>query len=123
MKTIMLVEDDPFIQDIYGMRLKKEGYGMVVAPDCEVALEQLKSTHPDLMVLDIDFGAGKMQGWQLLEIMRDDARMKDIKVMVISNANPETYPGNFENLKIDKIFLKVETTPEDIVNSIKQVLS
>ena len=53
MKTILLVEDDPFVVDIYTTKLESAGFSVDVAEDGEEALRKLKEKKPDLMILDI----------------------------------------------------------------------
>ena len=122
MKTILLAEDDSFIIDIYALGLRKEGYRVDIAKDCEIALEKIKNSYPDLLILDIDFGSEKMDGCKLLKIIRSDPGIKSLKVIVISNLEQKDYPENIDNLGVIKFFLKVQNTPEEIVNAVKKIL-
>jgi two-component system, OmpR family, alkaline phosphatase synthesis response regulator PhoP len=53
MKSILLVEDDPFIVDIYTTKLKQAGFNVDTAQDGKTAIEKLEEKKPDLVVLDI----------------------------------------------------------------------
>ena len=46
MKTILLVEDDPFVVDIYTTKLESAGFSIDVAEDGEDALRKLKERNP-----------------------------------------------------------------------------
>ena len=120
MKTILLAEDDPFIIDIYTNRLKKEGFMVDVAIDGQMALEKIKNNYPDLLILDILLP--KMNGWEILKNVRDDVKMKNLKVIVVSNLNEKEYADNIHSLGVLKYFLKVQTTPEEIIKTIKEIL-
>ncbi|KKP42233.1 MAG: Response regulator receiver [Parcubacteria group bacterium GW2011_GWA1_33_6] len=120
MKTILLVEDDPFILDIYANQFRKEGYRVDVAKDGQMALEKIKNSNPDLLVLDINLP--KIDGWQLLKMVRDNIRTKDLKVVIISNNNPSDFADNISHLKVMKYFVKIESTPEEVVSAIKEIL-
>ena len=65
MKKILLVEDDPFLIDIYQKKLKDSGFKVEVAEDGEKALEILKEKSFDLMLLDIVLP--RIDGWKILE--------------------------------------------------------
>src|SRR3989344_465662 len=119
MKTILLVEDDQFIVDIYANEFKKAGFAVDVARDGEMALEKIKDRHPDLLVLDILLP--KMTGWDLLKIIRSDAVIKNVKVIVISNLDRDDYARNIADLGVIRYFLKIETTPEEIASAIKEI--
>ncbi|OGZ68372.1 MAG: hypothetical protein A3D44_01745 [Candidatus Staskawiczbacteria bacterium RIFCSPHIGHO2_02_FULL_42_22] len=121
MKTILLVEDDPFIVDIYATEFKREGFAVEVAMDGVAALEAIKNHHPDMVLLDIILP--KMDGWEFLKVLRGDAAIRHIKVMVISNLNQQDYTREIEQFGVIKYFLKIQTTPEEIVKAVKETLT
>ncbi len=120
MRTILLAEDDPFIVDIYTTRFRREGYKVDVAIDGEMALEKIRNNYPDLLVLDIKLP--KLSGYELLKIIRQDPRTKNLKVIVISNLNQKELPGDVFNLGVMKYFLKAESTCEEIMDVVKEIL-
>lgn len=120
MKNILLIEDDPFIVDIYATCLKKADFGVDLANSAEAALEKLKHHQPDLLLLDIVLP--KMDGWELLKILRNDPATQNLKVVVISNLNQQDSVENIAKLGVLKYFLKIQSTPEEIVTSVKEIL-
>ena len=52
-KTILVVEDDPNIQEALRYSLEKEGYRLVLANDGDIALTLAQEQDPDLVLLDI----------------------------------------------------------------------
>jgi len=63
-KKILLVEDDPFLIDIYSTKLKETGFAVVIANDGEEALEKIVQEKPDLVLLDIVLP--RVDGWETL---------------------------------------------------------
>src|SRR3989344_4472212 len=120
MKKILLVEDDPFIIDIYSNHLKKAGFGVDIAMDGKMALEKVKTNYPDLLLLDILLP--KMDGWEILKEIRSDEKTKNLKVIVISNLNQQEYANDIEQLGVIKYFLKIQSSPDEIVTAIKEIL-
>ena len=120
MKKLLLVEDDSFIVDIYSSKFKQEGYDVDIAPDGEMALEKLKNNLPDLLILDLV--VPKIDGWGVLRSVRNDPKTKDLKVIIISNLDRKSYPDDADKLGVAKYFLKIESTPEEIANQIKEIL-
>lgn len=53
MKKILLVDDEPAIQDLVEMVLSREGYQVSVAQDGQTALKLVGSFEPDLILLDL----------------------------------------------------------------------
>ncbi len=119
-KKILLVEDDPFIVDIYASQLKAKGYDVDIANDGKMALEKIKQHCPDLLLLDLLLPT--MDGWEVLKNVRQDPRTKELRVFVISNLNQKENTDNISNFKVLKYFLKIETTPEDISNAVREVI-
>lgn len=128
MKTILLAEDDPFIVNIYFNCFKKEGYKVYIAKDGRTALEKIRNNYPDLMILDVRLPKEsnslpeENEGWEILRTIRGDIKTKNLKVIVFSNIEEKDYPSDFPNLGVAKHFLKVASTPEEIINSVKEIL-
>jgi len=124
MKTILLVEDDPFITDIYSSQFKAAGYKVDTAGDGQVALDKIRNTRPDLVVLDIDLP--KIDGSEILKLLRSDESTKHLKVVVLSNYNEEyigqKYNINTADFGVSRYFLKVETSIDEIKKAIKEIL-
>ena len=70
MKKILLIEDDPFLVDIYYTKLEESGFKVDVAFDGEEALIKFKKNKPDLIILDILLP--KINGWEVLEKLRTE---------------------------------------------------
>lgn len=120
MKKILIVEDDPFILDIYVTCFKKEGYHIEVARDGVVALEKARTEYPDVILLDL--GLPSMDGWQVLEELRSSPATRNLKVIIISNLNQAPYLTRAANLGVSKFLTKAEHTVDDILKTINEVL-
>ncbi|OGZ73044.1 MAG: hypothetical protein A2908_01815 [Candidatus Staskawiczbacteria bacterium RIFCSPLOWO2_01_FULL_38_12b] len=120
MKKILLVEDDPFIVDIYANQFRKEGFLIDTAKDGKMALEKLKNNYPDLLVLDIILP--NMDGWELLRTIRSDQSLKNLKVIIVSNLDKQEHLDDIAHLGVIKYFLKIQSTPEDIIKAVKEIL-
>lgn len=120
MKTILLVEDDPFILNIYATCLKKAGFNVDVAKDGKMALEKIKHHHPDLLILDILLP--KVDGWEILRTIRNNPTTKNIKAVVVSNVEEKEYAEQIANIEVVKYFLKIATTPQELVDGVKEIL-
>jgi len=119
MKHILIVEDDPFIIELYSGQLKKNGYKVSVAKDGVMALEKIAEAIPDLLILDINLP--KMNGWDVLKKIREDAKTKDLRVIILSNNNEEECREDIAACNVMKYFVKVQTTTEDISAYVESV--
>ncbi len=71
MQTIMIVEDDPVIREELAFLLKNENYQVLTVTDFETFPEQVYSSYPDLVLLDL--GLPGRDGLSLCAAIREIA--------------------------------------------------
>jgi DNA-binding response OmpR family regulator len=120
MQNILLVEDDPFLIDIYTTKLKESGFLVEVASDGEEAIRKVKEKPFDLMLLDIVLP--KLDGWDILRQIKADSKLKDLKIIIISNLSQKEEVERGMNLGVEKYLIKAHYTPSEVVKEIKKVL-
>jgi len=91
-RRVMVVDDDSeFLQLISRMLYTCDSaLEIVTASSGEEALTALRGTLPDLILLDIVMPG--MDGWQVLEAMRGDERLKDVSTFFVSAQDPAEQP-------------------------------
>ena len=83
MYTVLIVDDNPSIVDIFVNMLEQGGYRVLSAKSGEGALEILKTSRPDVILLDIMMEP--MDGWQTLEqIKAGPLSISSIPVMMLT---------------------------------------
>lgn len=118
--TILLVEDDKFLEDIFATRLQNEGYTIVVAGDGETGLKLASEKHPHLILLDIILP--QMDGWEALEKLQGQEMLRDIPVILLTNLGHEEDVE--KGLKSGAVgyLIKAQYTPTEVINKVKEVL-
>ena len=122
MKTILLVEDDILVSQMYAKRLKKEGLNVILASDGIEGLEKLKSEKIDLVLLDIMMP--KMNGHEMLKRVREDPSIKDTRVVVLTNLNDR--PEDIKEIKklgIEEYILKSDITLAELAKVVVKYLN
>src|SRR5437870_1252113 len=104
MATILLVEDDINLREIYAARLTAENYSVTVASDGEEALAKAAKDKPDLMLLDIMMP--KISGFDVLDILRSTPETKNIKVVMLTALSQSSDRERGEKLGVDKFLVK-----------------
>ena len=79
---ILVVDDDKQIVDFYRKLLLREGYEVAEAYDGEEALQKVASEKPDIVILDLIMP--KLNGFDVLQTIRDKYRDKWIPVIIVS---------------------------------------
>ena len=120
MKKIFIIEDEQSLRDILAMRLKEAGFEIEVAFDGAEALEKLKTINPDVILLDIILP--KIDGFTVLEKIKEDLRIKDIPVIVLSNLGQDTDIKRALELGATDYFIKAQHSLLEIVELVKKYL-
>lgn len=81
--SIMVVDDSITVRKVTERLLARNGFETVTAKDGVDALAQLQEYIPDVMLLDIEMP--RMDGYELATAMRNDARLKNIPVIMITS--------------------------------------
>lgn len=130
MKTILLVEDDPFLIDIYKTKFKEENFNLEVIRNGSEALKKIKEKNlhplkykkvwPDLLILDIVLP--EMDGWQILEQLNKDEKLREIKVIIFSNLGQKEEVEKGLKLGASKYLVKAYFTPSEVIEEVKKIL-
>ena len=81
-KRILVVDDDDTVLSFLTFALKEDGFQVLEAPSAERGLELLKSSIPDLILLDIMLP--QMDGFELCQKIREDARFAKTPILFIT---------------------------------------
>ena len=120
MPKILLIEDDPFLTNMYKTRFQGEGHEVTVASDGETALSLLKQTTPHLVILDVMLP--KLGGFSVLEEMQKSEMLKNVPVVVLSNLADEASIKKAKELGVKEFLTKAQHTPTQILEVIKKYL-
>ena len=124
MKKILLVEDDPFLIDIYTRKLQKAGFETTVTEDGKKALEVLQQKTFELMILDIVLP--EVDGWAILkeikELKQKNKSLKNLKIIILSNLGQKEEVEKGLKLGATKYLIKAHFTPSQVVEEIKKIL-
>ena len=113
--TVLFIEDDPAIAAMYRLKLEADGYQVTVAADGEQGLK-LAEAVPDLIFLDIRLP--KIDGFTLLQRLREQAPTRDIPVVILSNYGEEELIRRGLFLGATEYVIKAETTPKRLAESV-----
>ena len=83
--SVLIVDDSSQKRELLSRKLKKVGHTVKIIEDGVKALEYLKEATPDIILLDLFMP--EMNGDKVLQIIKQNERLKDIPVLVISSSS------------------------------------
>ncbi|KPJ73141.1 hypothetical protein AMJ52_04305 [candidate division TA06 bacterium DG_78] len=81
-KRIVVIDDEEDILDFVSRVLTDGGYKVFTAKNAEDGIEVMKKEEIDLLLLDIMLP--KIDGWEVIKIMKADEKMKKIPVAMLT---------------------------------------
>jgi CheY-like chemotaxis protein len=81
-KTVLVVEDDPWIRSLMADLLVGEGYSVVQASDGRAGLDMAEDSDPDVILLDL--AMPEKSGLDVLHELKSSKPTRDIPVIVVS---------------------------------------
>ncbi len=119
-KTILIVEDDPFISRMYATKLKLSGFNVVTKGDGREAYAAIKAAPPDLIMLDENMP--EISGIQLLKMLHEEGfDFSAHPVIMLTNSGREEDRKTVKDMGFD-YYTKDELTPVEILHIINTKL-
>jgi len=120
-KTVLIVDDDQALSEVYRARLEIEGYNVVIKYDGEEALKYLAAQEPDLIILDCLLP--KFGGLGVLEAFRNDKPKSKIPVIMVSGLDRPEYKQKAEELGAAAYLVKSSVSISEMVDEVALALS
>lgn len=79
---ILVVEDEPHIQELISINLSRAGHAVRCASNAEQAREMMLRSLPDLLLLD--WMLPGMTGVEFTRLLRSEARTRDVPIIILS---------------------------------------
>ena len=118
-RSILIVDDDPGVRNSLRLQLEDLGYPVYLAEDGDEAVDLLKVSVPDLVILDLAM-PGK-SGHEVLSWIRNNPDTRDLPVIVLS-----AFPlfGELDRLRALGIeaFVAKSDDPSSLFNKINSIL-
>jgi len=120
-KTIMIVEDDSFVMDIYETKLLGEGHTVVGVSNGMEAVKKLEEgIFPDIILLDIVMPY--MDGLEFLRKIRSEEKYKKIPVILLTNLSQKEDVDMGLEIGAQDYLIKSQFTPSEVFEKIKKFL-
>ena len=117
---ILIVDDDPFILDMYVIKFKEQGFQIDTATDGKMALEKIQTNNPDIVLLDVVMP--KMDGFDVIKKIQENKIPRTFKILFLTNFGQKEDVERGMQLGADGYIIKAHFTPSEVVAKVKEVL-
>lgn len=117
--TVLIIEDEVVLQDVYKLILTAGGYDVHTANNGAEGLSKIRAVKPDVVLLDLFMP--QMDGKELLRNI-DLSEHPHMRVIVYSNLSDKTTETEVINLGAHDFVLKSSMTPNDLLDLVKRHL-
>ncbi len=120
-KTILCVEDDRFIGEMYVRSLQKAGYDVTWVVDGNDGLVAARNQQFDLIILDLMLP--EQRGDQILDALRnnDVDLIPNSKVLIMTNFEQDEASRSSILRRVDGYLIKADITPRKLIEVIGQI--
>lgn len=114
--TVLAVDDEQGVLDLYVRFLGKEGYEVIGVPDADHLLHSIEEYKPDVLIMDINLP--NKNGWEAIEELNMYDETRDLPVIICSI---EDNQSRAQELGISEYLVK-PIIEEDLLRSLKHVI-
>ncbi len=119
-KTLLIVDDDKFLLEMYHKKFTKAGLEVDVAAGSQEALDKLRDgAVPDILALDIIMPG--MDGLELLETIRKENLIPNTKIIMLTNESGGERVKKARELRVDGYIVKASAIPSEVVDQTFQI--
>lgn len=120
-KTILCVEDDRFIGEMYVRSLQKAGYDVTWVIDGNDGLVAARNQNFDLIILDLMLP--EQRGDQILDALRNNNvdLVPNSKILIMTNFEQDETSRRSVMSRVDGYLIKADITPRNLIEVVKQM--
>ncbi len=118
-KVVMVVDDSITMRRVATKLLTRNNYEVITAKDGVDALAQLEDSQPDVMLLDIEMP--RMDGFELATHMRNEARYRNIPIIMITSRTGSKHREHAMGIGINK-YMGKPYQEEELIENISELV-
>ena len=120
MPKVLIIDDDPFIADMYVIKFKDERFDVATAPNGKEGLKKIKEFDPDIILVDVVMP--DMDGFRVLEELKKQGG-KQYKIMMLTNLGQKEDVERGIGLGATDYMVKAHFTPSEVVERVRGLLA
>lgn len=117
---ILLVDDDKFLIDMYSLKFQENDFIVETVFGGEEAVNKLKEKKDfDIVLLDLIMPG--MDGFELLENIRNQKLAENSAVIVLSNQGQKEDVDRANQFGVDGYIIKASTIPSEVLHTVVKI--
>ncbi len=120
-ETILIVDDDKFLLDMYTLKFKESGCTVEAMSDPGDALNRLRGGFaPQVVLLDVVMPT--MTGFEFLEAIKKENLAKGATLIVLSNQGQEDDINKATSLGASGYIIKASSIPSEVLTKAMEIV-
>jgi chemosensory pili system protein ChpA (sensor histidine kinase/response regulator) len=116
---VLVVDDSLTVRKITTRLLTREGFRVDSAKDGVDALERMHDLVPDVVLLDVEMP--RMDGFELARVMRSDARLKSVPIIMITSRTADKHRNHAMEIGVN-VYLGKPYQEQQLLDAIAEQL-
>ncbi len=120
-QKVLLVDDDTYLLGLYIRKAKNYDIEFVGVSGAQKALDEMHAGFiPDLLIIDIEMPV--MNGFELLEKIREEALAPNAAIIVLTNKYELEFTKKAAEIGVGQYIVKASLTPSEVMKEVFRVL-
>jgi DNA-binding response OmpR family regulator len=116
---VLIVDDDPFIVDMYTLKLREAGFDVAHAADGKKGLQEIKAGGHDIILLDVVLPL--MDGFEILSVLQREGAPHAPIVLLTNLGQREDVERGLALGAVDYV-IKAHFTPREVLEKVQGVV-
>ena len=122
MVILFMAEDDPLMGRMYERAFRLAGYELHMAFDGSEAIQKLKAMDPRPTLIMLDVMMPKMSGFEVLRTIKQDEKLKNIPVILLTNLAGQQDAEKGLELGAVLYLIKSQYNPKQVVEKVEEII-
>ncbi len=120
MSSILFVDDDKFLLDMYSLKFSKNNFEVRTAQGSEEALKIIHNGfEPDILLIDVVMPG--IDGIEFLSMIRKEDLLKKSTIIMLTNQGFPDDIAKAKKLNVDGYIIKATTIPSEILTEVNRI--
>ncbi len=119
-KKILLIEDEEIFLEMFGDKLKQDGFMVETANNGAWGLKEALAKDFDLFIIDMMMPA--MTGDEIIEKLKLEEKTKNIPIIVLSASVEKQMEKKVKEMGISEFFIKTQIIPSELCRKVEEIL-